>query len=325
MDPKAQSSTGRNDADVRLLQAVGSFRVDDVRALLRQGAAVDARTPEGKTALHLLMQAKNYGAEAGNGREILAIFLNRGLDINTPDPKGVTPLHLAVLDEAYSATRQRIEDLLNFGADLHARDNQGQAPLHFAATVRSGAALKLLIERGAEVNALDDIKRTPLHYAAVRGDADMIKTLLAAGAQVNLKSGSGKYPWHYAEATGHDYLAQMLKAEGQKQRREEEKAKAAAEPWSLLGPDRVSQTTVEKKIGYRLTEIFNFGARTYTKIARNLQSGSEGVTVKSFDEFPDKALLEQAHDNLLRLGGAAERSLIHYRTIDKPRPPRFKK
>lgn len=318
MTPEEHISTGNDEAGLRLLQAVVACRVTDVRVLLRQGASPQARTAEGKSALHLIMQSKDYGMPTNVGRDLLAIFLNNGLDINTPDLKGVTALHLVALDTTGTVIRNKLEDLLNFGADIHVRDHQGQTPLHYAATIKSAVALKLLIERGADVNALDNAKRAPLHYAAVRGDAEMIKILLAAGAHVNILSDSGRFPWRYAEEAGHDYLAQCLKAEGQKQRQAVEKKKAADEPWALLGEDRIAHTTVEKQIGYRLTEIFNFSARTYTKIARNLQSGAEGVMEKSFDEFSDKTMIEKAHDNLTRLGGVADRNLIHYRGVDKP-------
>lgn len=315
------------ELDAKLLSAAARGDADLARVLLNGGADPQARDGEGRTGMHLALMQDNAGY--AKTRELVAMFLNRGVDINEKDGNGATVLHYAVQDESYGVST-KIRDLLGFGADIHARDGDGRTPLHWAArkSYRS-ETVKQLLDSGAQVDARDEQGGTPLHLAATHGDEGIIGTLLAAGADINAETKDGKKPWDAAVAGGQDYQAQWLKAEAQRLRRAEEKRRAEQQkkreaekpqdPWSLLDSGRVACTTTDKSIGYRLTEIFNFSARTYTKIAQNLATKAEAVAVKSFDEFGDKTLLEKAHAQLERLGGKAERTLIGGPALEKPR------
>jgi|GEM_PF-546842 len=313
------------DLNRRLLSAVCAGDVAAAKALFEQGAEANAQDAQGKTGLHLAVAAKDYSGYGDKGREMLALFLNRKLPIDSRDKSGATALHDAMFDDSYSS-KYKIEDLVKFGADVNARDDAGQTPLHYAAARgNKNDGLKCLLEKPVSINAADDLGATPLHLAATRGDQDVVKQLLQHGANATILTKDGKSVGDYAEASGHEYLAQVLRAETVRHAQilaEREAAhKRAEDPWTLLTPDRVSRTTVEKKIGYKLTEVFNFNARIYTKIAQNLQTKAEAVTVKSFDEFADKTILEKAHDALTRLGGTAARQTIYHAALEKPKQP----
>lgn len=313
------------DLNRRLLAAVCAGEVATVKDLLKQGAEAHAQDARGKTGLHLAVAGKDYSGYGDKGREMLSLFLNRKLDIDSRDQNGATALHEAMLDDSYSS-KYKIEDLVKFGADINARDHAGQTPLHYAAARgNKNDGLKSLLEKSVSINAADKQGATPLHLAAARGDQDVVKHLLQNGANATILTKEGKSVGDYAEAHGHEYLAQVLRAETVRHEQilaEREVARKRAEdPWTLLMPDRVSLTTVEKKIGYKLTEVFNFNARTYTKIAQNMQTKAEAVTVKSFDEFADKTILEKAHDALTRLGGTADRGAIYHAPLEKPKSP----
>ncbi|MEZ0225720.1 MAG: ankyrin repeat domain-containing protein [Alphaproteobacteria bacterium] len=328
---------GQNkDLDRRLLQIAAEGNAEVARQLVKEGADPQARSPDGATGLHFAINYSEYNYTS-KGREMLALFLNRGLDINTGDGAGATALHHASLDEGYHC-RNKIDDLLNFGADLEARDKKGQTPLHHAARRgKKSDGVKRLLEAGAEVNARDEQGATPLHMAAARGDADVIKTLIGAGADICATTRDGKNVWDFAVEFGQDYQAQCLRAESVKQlraarhkeieqerergRRLEEKAK---DPWTLLAADRVSFSAEEKKIGYRLTEVFNFAARTYTQITHNLATRAEAVAIKTFDEFDDKTALERAFTELERLGGRADHAAIKGPVVEKPKKASLK-
>ncbi len=321
---------GQNkDLDNRLIQLAANGSVDTARQIIREGADPQARdATSGKTGLHYAINYSEYNY-TGKGREMLSIFLNRGVDINAGDAAGATALHYAALDEGYIC-RAKINDLLNFGANIEARDREGQTPLHHAARMGKKAdAVKLLLEAGADVNARDESGATPLHMAAARGEEEVIKILLNAGADVNAETRTGLHVWDFGVENGRDYQAQCLKAEAAKQLRaarkqqEETRRRLEAErprdPWKLLAPDKVAISTVEKQIGYQVTEVFNFAARTYTQISQNLSTKSEAVAVKTFDEFDDKTSLERAFGELQRLGGQAERDSIKGPVVEKPR------
>lgn len=307
----------------KLLLAVHTGDVVTARRAIEQGADVAACDARGRHGLQIVMAVKDYNGYHNAGRELLSLLLNRGLKVNAPGENGGTALHTAVLDESYTTGKYKIDDLVNFGADINARDNDGRTPLHIMAhRGNRNDGMKALLARRPDLNARDHQGITPLHLAAERGDADVVRTLIAQGAWVSVTDKEGRAPWDFAEKAGHEYLAQNLRAEAVKQKQawaDWEKAQNA-DPWHLLAPDRVAHVKTEKKIGYRLTEEFNFSARTYTKIVQNLSTKAEGVTVVGFDSFDDKTHLLRAHENLIRLGGTAPRETVRGQALDKPRP-----
>lgn len=326
---------GQNrDIDNRLIQSAAGSSLESVRQLLKEGADPQARSADGRTGLHYAIAYSEY-YYTSQGREMLSIFLNRGVDINTGDGTGATALHYASLDEGYHC-RNKIDDLLNFGADLEARDKAGQTPLHHAARRgKKSDGVKRLLEAGAEVNARDEKGATPLHMAAARGDADVIRILIGAGADIHAQTRDGKNVWDFAVEFGQDYQAQCLKAEvatqlraARKKEAEDQRRRSAEQkpkdPWSLLAPDKIAVTAEEKQIGYKLTEVFNFAARTYTQITQNLATRSEAVAIKTFDEFDDKTVLERAFTELERLGGRADHATIKGPVVEKPRKAALK-
>jgi len=83
------------------------------------------------------------------------------ININALDKKGRTPLHRAVLQEAF----QHIEVLLDYHADKDMLTSYEQTPLHEAVFSANSRIVELLISRGAQLNALNKWGDTPLARA----------------------------------------------------------------------------------------------------------------------------------------------------------------
>ena len=105
--------------------------------------------------------------------------------LDSRDEEGSTALHFAAFHER-SGNRTLFKMLIEGGIDVNTPNRQGTTPLHVAAVRGWGAGVKILIELGADVNALDNEGFTALQAAVSRGSNTNVKALLMAGANPNL-------------------------------------------------------------------------------------------------------------------------------------------
>lgn len=87
-------------------------------------------------------------------------------------------LHKAAHDGDVAA----IQELLDSGVDLESRDPAGRTPLHVAAFASQDAALKALAEAGANLNALENRAYDIVTIAAVANDLELLDLALSLGA-----------------------------------------------------------------------------------------------------------------------------------------------
>ncbi|MDE0225390.1 MAG: ankyrin repeat domain-containing protein [Gammaproteobacteria bacterium] len=101
-----------------------------VRALIDQGADVNARNHKGQTALHC-------AAKAGF-TDIVALLLSHGAEVDPPDARGETPLASAIRSTVRNADRLRevARILVRNGASPDHEDKRGHSPRRIAARKR---------------------------------------------------------------------------------------------------------------------------------------------------------------------------------------------
>ena len=124
--------------------------------------------------------------------------VQRGLNPNTVNAKGVPALYVALQEGALRAAQALIESP---GIDLNAATPTDETPLMMAALKGQTELLRTLIARGARVNKSG---WTPLHYAASAGQLPALRALLDAGADVNARSPNGTTPLMMAARYGSD-------------------------------------------------------------------------------------------------------------------------
>jgi uncharacterized protein len=163
---RRRDSTDQQQAKTqRLMLAVVSKNVDNVRAALAAGDPVDERSPRvnGFNDYHtpLLVACRDGPIE------IVRLLLEAHADVNAVEPTfGAVPLHKATYNGHADITRLLVQ--------------QPAINLDY---------------RGA-TNGY-----TPLHDALWHGFADCAEILIAAGAQLNLRGHDGKTPLDIAEQT----------------------------------------------------------------------------------------------------------------------------
>ena len=151
------------------------------------------------------------------------ILLKHKADVDLPDPSGMGPMVIAMLNSNWDIAKQ----LIDAGADVNEWDIFGQAPLHVAIAnmnsrgnnnpldrdhpnkVSGRDIVKLLLDKGANPNQQTYYRAaglrsfggggtgrgtTPFLAACAAGDIEIVKLLLAHGANPKLATSDGQGP-----------------------------------------------------------------------------------------------------------------------------------
>ena len=203
-----------------------------MQLLIARGADVNARSMVRDYQRHVTAEGRPKSLDSGGFTPLLYaarenciacvdVLLKNRADIDLPDPDGVSPLLVAIMNANWDLARRLIEA----GADVNQWDIYGESPLFTAIDLRSridggrasidplnatnGLALvRTLLERGANPNmqlffkpanlrgATNTRGSTPLIRAANNGDVEVVKLLLEHGADATLQMADRQTPIH---------------------------------------------------------------------------------------------------------------------------------
>ena len=209
-----------------------------MQLLISKGADVNARSIDRDYQRHVTAEGRPKSLDSGGLTPLLYaarencgacvdVLLKNKVDIDLPDPDGVSPLLVAIMNANWDLAKQLIEA----GADVNQWDIYGEAPLITAVDLRSRidggrasidpmnttrglAIVNLLLERGADPNMQLFFKpanvrgggttftrgATPLIRAATNGDLEVVKILIAHGADATVYMADRQTPIHAAIA-----------------------------------------------------------------------------------------------------------------------------
>lgn len=130
-----------------------SLKTEQMAEIIKELKHLDIPDEEGLTPLMLLRHST---------RELLPIFMEKGVNVNHADRYGMTALMLCLDKDIYKG-------LLQAGADINMVDNKGNSALHHALHHRAEVEARYLIKKGADYNRPNNEGETPAHLAAEKG------------------------------------------------------------------------------------------------------------------------------------------------------------
>lgn len=218
--PLHAAAMGRGPADKRalcvklLLQGRG-----DVNVLTQDGCspldlADSGELQEAFGAVPLLLHKAVTAQKLEDLEAVIQMVKARAVDLelDTPDPDGLTALHLAII----VGWRRGLSTLLAAGAAVHTQALKGDTPLHTAVRRGDLLSLRTLLAAQADVNTRDHDQdrdprfrslsfvedpnehRTALHWAAFLGNVVAMRSLLDARADPNLRDTQRRTALHLA-------------------------------------------------------------------------------------------------------------------------------
>uniref|UniRef100_A0A8C2CCR5 CARD- and ANK-containing Inflammasome Adaptor Protein n=1 Tax=Cyprinus carpio TaxID=7962 RepID=A0A8C2CCR5_CYPCA len=197
--------------------------------LLRNGALVDTRDGQRKTALYHAVRQGNektagvllkagaqvdsvineitaalFKAVQKNLDEVVAALIDHGADVNSCNQLGYTPMLLA----AELGNAEAFKVLVSKKARLDERLPNQISGLHLA--VQSGTLMALLLRVGAQINSITQDGFTALHLASQSGHTEAVAQLLEGKADIHVKDKQGRTALHWAAAQGEVGVIQLL-------------------------------------------------------------------------------------------------------------------
>jgi ankyrin repeat protein len=134
-------------------------------------------------------------------------LLKQGVNPNTPQGDGSTPLHWA----AHADDAVMVDLLIRAGARANVANDTGFTAVHVACVNRNGAIVERLLAAGALPNAASRNGETVLMTCARTGTTDGVRALLSRGARVNdAETAHGQTALMWAASQGHPAVVKLL-------------------------------------------------------------------------------------------------------------------
>lgn len=162
-DDTAKDLQGETPAHFALKERRGpnELSMEQRADVLKELKHLDIPGNDGKTPL-MLLEYKH--------RNLLPIFLEKGVDVNHRDNRGRTAMML-------NPDKDMVKELFKAGADINLTDNEGNTALHHALLEYAEDTARYLVKKGADYNRPNNDGRTPMDLAVEKGFEGVLEVM----------------------------------------------------------------------------------------------------------------------------------------------------
>lgn len=234
--------------------------------------------------------------QKGDIKTLRDLVENQGVDVNTRDKSGQTPLHYAVKHQQaavvkYLLSRKNIQ--------INAKDNWQCTPLHEA--ISNLTILKILVEEGkADVNIQDNFGQTTLMRSISYNYLVFNYLLTRPNADINTKDKHGRSLLHMAASHSYPALRSLILLGKQKKSLE------------INLKDNEDNTPLHEVCRYN-----NVSQRQYRRIRCLIEFGAEVNIVNNHDQLPIHLLAKHKGDGLISMQYLVEKAGANINKVDE--------
>ncbi len=148
-----------------------------IKKLIKKGANIETKTPEGETLLFMATKNTDY--------EMIDFLLTQGANIEARNPRGETCTFKAIESGNYNILKLLIDN----GANINTTNLVGEKP-----KIESSQIARLLLDNGLNTETKYAREESLLFSAIESGNYEMINLLLEKGADINSKNNENAGP-----------------------------------------------------------------------------------------------------------------------------------
>jgi ankyrin repeat protein len=183
VQPRRLPDAQARAAGLALVEGARIGNTSKARALISEGADINATGSDGTSALHWAVHVGDV--------ETASLLISQRARVDQINRYELAPLHVA----AQEGRPELVQLLIEAGAPADQRGRNGETPLLMAARKGCADCIQILLGERAQVNVREKtFELTPLMLAAWSGSTQSVELLIRAGAEVNAQTRLGPMP-----------------------------------------------------------------------------------------------------------------------------------
>ena len=199
-----------------------------LKRLFKYKPNLDIKRADGRTTIFDVITYNDF--------ETIRLLFNYGVDPNTIDNEGNTPLSLMV-DEGLKIEKgrereafiERLVFVLKFRVNVDLQDHAGRTVFHKAVLADDLTVVEKLLTKKSDLSIKDKQGRTALHHTQWKGNYKIARWLIASGSNMDEPDYSGFTLLNYAAILGHTKLVLALIVAGVLMYNKNKKSKKVAQ------------------------------------------------------------------------------------------------